>query len=188
MELQIDVGAIPSTKQVKAQIKQIGLAGAKLDQAIHTTALACLAHAAQYGDTRLFADLYGAISKGGRRKALVAWAMKSSPYFLFDDKDKGIRFGLYKPEIKAYKDWDWQTLNDVPFYEQEEALQADVDKLKAQLDAIMTAGDVGKLILALATKLENTLEGGEAAKGKQVANDDREKVAAKVAALKALAA
>jgi hypothetical protein len=63
-----------------------------------------------------------------------------------------------------------------------------VDKLKAQLDAIMTAGDVGKLILALATKLENTLEGNEAAKGKQVANDDREKVAAKVAALKALAA
>lgn len=188
MELQIDVGAIPTTKQVKAQIKQIGLAGAKLDQAIHTTALACLAHAAQYGDTRLFADLYGAISKGGRRKALVAWAMKSSPYFLFDDKDKGMRFGLYKPEIKAYKPWDWQTLNDVPFYEQEEALQSDVDKLKAQLDAIMTAGDVGKLILALATKLENTLEGNEAAKGKQVANDDREKVAAKVAALKALAA
>jgi hypothetical protein len=52
----------------------------------------------------------------------------------------------------------------------------------------MTAGDVGKLILALATKLENTLEGNEAAKGKQVANDDREKVVAKVAALKALAA
>lgn len=188
MELQIDAKALPTTKQVKKQITVIGTAGAKLDQAIHATALACLGHAAQYGDTRLFADLYDAISKGGRRKALVAWAMKSSPYFLFDDKDKGLRFGLYKPEVKAYKEWDWQTLNDVPFYEQEEALQSDVDKLKAQLDAIMTAGDVGKLILALATKLENTLEGNEAAKGKQVANDDREKVAAKVAALKALAA
>jgi len=187
MEIQINATELPTTKQVKKQISFIGTTGAKLDKAIHETALACLGHAAQYGDTRLFAELYGAISKGGRRKALVAWAMKSSPYFLVDNKD-GIKFGIYKPEVKAYKDWDWGTLTDVPFYEQEEALQSDVDKLKAQLDAIMTAGDVGKLILALATKLENTLEGNEAAKGKQVANDDREKVAAKVAALKALAA
>ncbi len=119
MELQIDVAALPTTKQVKKQISFIGTAGAKLDKAIHETALACLGHAAQYGDTRLFADLYAAISKGGRRKALVAWAMKSSPYFLIDNKD-GIRFGLYKPEIKAYKPWDWDTLANVPFYEQEE--------------------------------------------------------------------
>lgn len=188
MELQIDAKALPTTKQVKKQITVIGTAGAKLDAAIHATALACLGHAAQYGDTRLFADLYGAISKGGRRKALVAWAMKSSPYFLFDDKDKGLRFGMYKPEVKAYKDWDWQTLNDVPFYEQEEALQADVDKLKAQIAAMMTAGDVAKMILQLAAKLETALEGGEAAKGKEVANDDKAKVAAQVAALKALAA
>jgi hypothetical protein len=115
--------------------------------------------------------------------------MKSSPYFLFDDKDKGLRYGMYKPELpKVYKEWDWDTLTNVPFYMQEEALQSDVDKLKAQLDAIMTAGDVGKLILALATKLENSLEGNEAAKGKHVANDDKEKVAQKIAALKALAA
>ena len=186
--IALDVANIPTEKQVIKQIDAIKSAGTKLDKLIHETALACLAHAAQFGDTRLFVRLYESISKGGRRKALVAWAMKSSPYYLFDDKDKGVRYGMYKPEIKAYKDWDWDTLSNVPFYEQEEALQSDVDKLKAQLDAIMTAGDVGKLILALATKLENTLEGNEAAKGKQVANDDREKVAAKVAALKALAA
>lgn len=186
-QIALDVAKIPTTKQVKAQIKQIGLAGLKLDAAIHATALACLAHAAQYGDTRLFADLYGAMPKGGRRKALVAWAMQSSPYFLFDDAKSGLRFGLYKPEVKAYKEWDWQTLNDVPYYEMEEALQRDVDKLKAQI-AAMTAGDVTKMILALCTKLETALEGGEAAKGKTVANDDKEKVAAKVAALKALAA
>lgn len=187
MELQIDLAALPTTKQIKKQISWIGTAGKKLDEAIHTTALACLAHAAQFGDTRLFADLYDAIPKGGRRKALVAWAMKSSPYFLIDNKD-GIRFGLYKPEIKAYKPWDWETLTNVPFYEQEEALQSDVDKLKAQIAAMMTAGDVAKMILQLATKLETALEGGEAAKGKEIANDDKAKVAAQVAALKALAA
>ena len=186
--IALDVTKIPTEKQVVKQIDAIGKAGKALDKLIHETALACLAHAAQFGDTRLFVRLYESISKGGRRKALVAWAMKSSPYFLFDDKDKGLRYGMYKPEVKVYKEWDWETLTNVPFYEQEEALQSDVDKLKAQLDAIMTAGDVGKLILALATKLENTLEGNEAAKGKQVANDDREKVAQKVAALKALAA
>ena len=186
MELQIDVAKIPTEKQVVKQINAIANAGKKLDQLVHETALACLAHAAQFGDTRLFVRLYESMPRGGRRKALVAWAMKSSPYYLIDNKD-GIRYGMYKPEIKAYKPWDWDTLTNVPYYMQEEALQSEVDKLKAQI-AAMTAGDVTKMIATLASRIETILEGGEAAKGKEIANDDREKVAAKVAALKALAA
>ncbi len=185
--LSIDLASLPTTKQINRMIGDIASSGLKLDQKIHLTALACLAHAAQYGDNRLFANLYDAMPKGSRRKALVFWAMNASPYFLFD-KDGAVRFGVYKPEVKAYKPWDWDTLQAVPFYAVEgaqEALKGEVDKLKAQI-AALTAGDINKFIAKLADRIEASLEGVE---GKPpVANDDREKVIAKAAALRALVA
>lgn len=65
-----------AAKDVDKMIVSIKGRGAKLDNDIHSTAMACMFHADTHGDVTLMCRLLLALPKSTRRNALAQWAVK----------------------------------------------------------------------------------------------------------------
>lgn len=71
---------------VSAAITSIKSRGAKLDNDIHSAALACLFHADKHGDITLMNKLLLALPNSARRNALAQWAVHFGKFMPNEDK------------------------------------------------------------------------------------------------------
>lgn len=70
---------IIAPEQLGAAITRIGVAGKKLDAAIHRAAVSALYHAHNKGDACFVEKLLNVMPKGARIKALIAWVRDHAP-------------------------------------------------------------------------------------------------------------
>lgn len=75
----MSVEIITDPKALGAAITKIGLAGKKLDAAIHRAAVSALAHAHKSGDACFVEKLLNVMPKGSRIKGLIAWVRDHAP-------------------------------------------------------------------------------------------------------------
>ncbi len=80
----IDLNA--SAADVNKAIVGIRTRGAKLDNDIHSVAMACLNHAEKHGDVTLMGNLLLAVPKSTRRNALAQWAFAFGKFQPSTDK------------------------------------------------------------------------------------------------------
>ncbi len=74
-----NVNIITDSAKIDAAIASVATKGKSLDQLIHRTAVSCVYHSQQHGDTTKLCALVDAMPKSGRRKALIAWVEAHVP-------------------------------------------------------------------------------------------------------------
>jgi len=158
-------------KAIDSNIKRISSNAQKLNELIHTTGVAIIAHAAACGDCTRALKLVQAMPKSHRRGLLINWFAKYSPIGMNVTSGK---VGLHKPEAKLYKPFDVDGAKANPFYEGEEAEKEDLP------DTTLEAAN--KMIFAVASKLQKALDNGT------VAANDRDAVVERIADLKRIGA
>ena len=75
-----DVSLITGAANLDKKIAAVARKGKKLDTLIHRTAVSCVFHAREHGDSRQLSDLINAMPKSGRRAALIDWVHAHVPY------------------------------------------------------------------------------------------------------------
>ena len=150
--MTIDMKTAP---QVKASIKTIATAGAKLQTSIHETAIQCLMHAKQHGDVTLLASLLDAMPRSTRREDFKTWVFAFAPIAISFDKKQG-KHVCKGVNITDEDNWKLEEAEATPFWE------LTVDKASQQF---YTPEQLVKALQSLASRAEREankqLEAGE---------------------------
>lgn len=128
---------IIGTEAIRAEFKLIAAAGKKLDTRIQVAGLSVLHHINEHGDvtvaTQLVNELFGSLSKGHRKQAMVDWLVKFGKVKLNKDvASKKAQPFLYDKHTVT----DMQGATDMPWYDckpDNEIVDLDVVKLLAAL-------------------------------------------------------
>ena len=116
---------------------------------IHVVALACLAHAQEFGDPRKMDRLVKGLHASCRPVALMEWAKKFSPITWNGDGD----VGMTKADAKTYVPFDLDSANAEPYWTPAEVVKKPLtlEALKAmiaQMDKKVTNAEAGKAEVA----------------------------------------
>lgn len=109
---------IIGTDALRKEFGLIAAAGKKLDERIQVAGLSVMSHIDQHGDvtvaTSLVNELFGSLSKGHRKQAMVDWLVKFAKVKLnTDESTKKVQPFLYDKEAKT----QLQEACDMPWYE-----------------------------------------------------------------------
>ena len=165
---------IVGTDALRKEFTLIAGAGKKLDARIQVAGLSVMSHIDQHGDvtvaTSLINELFGALSKGHRKAAMVEWLVKYGKVKLnVDEATKKTQPFLYDKAATT----DLQGACDEPWFDcKPEKLDEDVDfiKLLNALIAKASKKDPSKVQgLALLAKVKQLAEQEPAAP----ANDEK---------------
>lgn len=132
-------GNAVSPKFVDGAITRIGTMGKKMDNLLHSTAVACIYLSMPHTDgghncAARALKLLQAMPKGSRAKALIAWFHAySNIRIVKDSKTGGLKAGVLKPENKQYKIADPIAAMAKPFWTVEEK---DVDPADFTTDSL----------------------------------------------------
>lgn len=88
MKKVANVTLITGAANIDKNIADVARKGKTLDTLIHRTAVSCVYHAREHGDSRKLADLVNAMPKASRRKALIDWIEAHVPVNKGDDDPK----------------------------------------------------------------------------------------------------
>ena len=149
--------SILTIKQARKTITLIAQAGRKLDERIHSVAVAGLHHFFESGDLDILSDLVLAMPKSARGNALTYWITMHAPV-KWDKKARAGKQG-YKKNGEIPENWGEivESANAEPFFNKTDTEQAvfDPDKYaKAVVSKLNKEGfDLGDFIAKLDTKL-----------------------------------
>lgn len=144
---------IIGTDAIRAEFKSIAAAGKKLDGRIQVAGLSVLHHINEHGDvtvaTQLVNELFGSLSKGHRKQAMVDWLVKFGKVKLNEDvASKKEKPFLYDKATKT----DMEGAAAMPWYD-------------CKPDDIKQVLDVAKLLAMLVGKTKK--EGAQIAEGQE---------------------
>jgi hypothetical protein len=101
---------------IKAAIKSIKTTGGTLQQKVHDTAIQCMLHAQEHGDTTLLSSLLDAVPAMVRNKGLHKWITDHSPLLISYDK-KEQQYKVRKNKKDSANEWNIDTANSTPFWQ-----------------------------------------------------------------------
>jgi hypothetical protein len=118
--LKASIAMDASSALVAKHIMSIAARGAKLDNDIHSGAMACLYHADKHGDITLMNRLLMAMPKSTRRNALAQWAVAFGKFKPNEDKSTletaPLAFDKAKstdiPAAQAKPFWDFRNVRE----------------------------------------------------------------------------
>lgn len=109
---------ILSPEAIESNIGTISTTGAAFQALVHETAVSCLSHIAQHGDTRLATKLMNAMPKGARREGLAVWFQKFSSKKLNFRLDPETHLYVAKLHAdRAVSDFKVEDADATPFWE-----------------------------------------------------------------------
>lgn len=146
---------------------------------IHETALMCMEHAQNYGDTSLAANLVDSIPLAYRRALVINWFDTFSPISIAKDGKTGKMKGHLKgkadagPKDEGYRDWQIEPAKATPFYAMPE-VQNEPD--------VPTYETIHKNVVSFIKRMRKQIEGTNERPGIQDGNE-KEKALAEIAKL-----
>jgi hypothetical protein len=136
-------------KQFNRNVRTIATSGKKLDELVHTTAVAGLVLIQADGNATRMDQLLQALPKGYRRQGFVLWVQAFSPIRWNGDG----KVGVMKATAKTFTPFDVEGANAVPFWDftQENkpgtlSLDAIMAILKRESDKLAKADENGDIL------------------------------------------
>ncbi len=112
-----NVNIITDTAKIDAAIASVATKGKSLDQLIHRTAVSCVYHSQQHGDTTKLCKLVDVMPKSGRRKALIAWVEAHVPVDADETNDTKEGYTIKLRKGRKPEDFLVSEAASVPFWD-----------------------------------------------------------------------
>lgn len=162
-----NITIITDSNKIDEAIASVATKGKSLDQLIHRTAVSCVYHSQQHGDTTKLSALVNAMPKSGRRKALIAWVEAHVPVDAEETKDTKDGYSIKLKKGRKPEDFLVSEAAAVPFWDftQERApIPMTLERAIAMFEkAIAKAVEQGNATESDAASLANAIAATKAA-------------------------
>jgi len=132
------IALVKGAKAIAQLINTIRADGKVLDDSIQLAALSCVSHATEHGDVTLACELFKALPKGARSKALTEWFVQYSQLTV----NTGLKAKELPFILDRTKALDLEAANANPWYncKPEKHPSEEFDLIKA-MEALLTRAD-----------------------------------------------